>query len=74
MSARIPTGEPQENVDEYLLAIFIANGQGTEEFRNRVDLARSAFPRTFKKQGLLDNSALYSFEMWLIQFVVTPFT
>ncbi len=56
MSALIPgeqrqavllVGEPLENVDKfkYLGSMFVANGQGTEEIRNRINLARSAFSR-----------------------------
>ncbi len=56
MSAHIPgeqrqavllDGEPLEDVDKfmYLGSMFIANGQGTEEIRSRVNFARSAFSR-----------------------------
>ncbi len=40
-------GEPLEDVDkfEYLGSVFVANGQGTEEIRSRIYLARSAFSR-----------------------------
>ncbi len=40
-------GEPLEDVDkfEYLSSMFVANGQGTEEIRSRINLARSAFSR-----------------------------
>ncbi len=54
MSALIPgeqrqaallDGEPLEYVDKfkYLGSMFVANGQGTEEIRSRINLARSAF-------------------------------
>ncbi len=38
-------GEPLEDVDKfkYLGSMFFANGQGTEEIRGRIYLARSAF-------------------------------
>ncbi len=56
MSALIPgeqhqaallDGEPLEDVDKfkYLGAMFVANGQGTEEIRSGINLARSAFSR-----------------------------
>ncbi len=56
MSALIPgeqrqavlfDGEPLEGVDKYKYvgSMFVANGQGTEEIRSRIDLARSAFSR-----------------------------
>ncbi len=56
MSALIPgeqrqavllDGEPLEDVDKfkYLGSMFVANGQGTEEIRCRINLARSAFSR-----------------------------
>ncbi len=56
MSALIPgeqrqsallDNEPLEDVDKfkYLGSMFIANGQGTEEIRSRINLARSAFCR-----------------------------
>ncbi len=56
MSALIPgeqrqavllDGEPLEDVDKfkYLGSMFIANGQGTEDIRSRINLARSAFSR-----------------------------
>ncbi len=37
--------EPLEDVDKfkYLGSMFVANGQGTEEIRSRINLARSAF-------------------------------
>ncbi len=40
-------GEPMEDVDKfkYLGSMFIANGQGTEEIRSRINLARSPFCR-----------------------------
>ncbi len=40
-------GELLEDVDKfkYLGSLFIANGQGTEEIRSRINLARSAFFR-----------------------------
>ncbi len=40
-------GEPLEDVYKfkYLGSMFVANGQGTEEVRNRINLARSAFSR-----------------------------
>ncbi len=54
MSALIPgeqrqavllDGEPLEDIDKfkYLGSMFVANGQGTEEIRSRINLARSAF-------------------------------
>ncbi len=54
MSALIPgeqrqavllDGEPSEDVDKfkYLGSMFVPNGQGTEEIRSRINLARSAF-------------------------------
>ncbi len=56
MSALIPgeqhqavliDGEPLEDVDKfkYLGSMFVAKGQGTEEIRSRINLARSAFSR-----------------------------
>ncbi len=56
MSALIPgeqrqtalrDGEPLEDVDKfkYLGSMFIANGQGTEEIRRRINLVRSEFSR-----------------------------
>ncbi len=56
MSALIPgeqrqavllDGEPLEDVDKfkYLGSMFVANGQGTEDIRSRINLARSAFSR-----------------------------
>ncbi len=56
MSALIPgeqrqavllDGEPLEDMDKfkYLGAMFVANSQGTEEKRSRINLARSAFSR-----------------------------
>ncbi len=53
MSALIPDeqcqavlldGEPLEDVEKfkYLGSMFVANGQGTEEIRSRINLARSA--------------------------------
>ncbi len=40
-------GEPLEDVEKfkYLGSMFVANGQGTEEIRSRINLARSAFSR-----------------------------
>ncbi len=40
-------GEPLEDVEKfkYLGSMFVANGQGTEETRSRIYLARSAFSR-----------------------------
>ncbi len=40
-------GEPLEDVErfKYLGSMFAANGQGTEEIRSRINLARSAFSR-----------------------------
>ncbi len=40
-------GEPLGDVEKfkYLGATFVVNGQGTEEIRNRITLARSAFSR-----------------------------
>ncbi len=40
-------GEPLEDVDKfkYLGSMFVPNGQGTEEIRSRINLARSAFSR-----------------------------
>ncbi len=40
-------GEPLEDVErfKYLGSMFVANGQGTEEIRIRINLARSAFSR-----------------------------
>ncbi len=56
MSALIPgeqrqavllDGEPLEDVDKFknLGSMFVANGQGTEEIRGRISLARSASSR-----------------------------
>ncbi len=56
MSALIPgeprqavllDGETLEDVErfKYLGSMFVANGQGTEEIRSRINLARSAFSR-----------------------------
>ncbi len=40
-------GEPLEDVEKfkYLGSMFVANGQGTEEIRSTINLARSAFSR-----------------------------
>ncbi len=40
-------GEPLEDVDKFkhLGSIFVANGQGTEDIRSRINLLRSALPR-----------------------------
>ncbi len=40
-------GEPLEDVDKFkhLGSMFVANSQGTEEIRSRINLARSAFSR-----------------------------
>ncbi len=40
-------GESLEDVDKfkYLGSMFAANGQGTEEIRSRINLARSTFSR-----------------------------
>ncbi len=40
-------GEPLEDVDKfkYIGSMFVANGQGTEEIRSRINLARPAFSR-----------------------------
>ncbi len=40
-------GEPLEDVDKfkYLSSMFVANGQGSEEIRSRINLARSEFSR-----------------------------
>ncbi len=40
-------GEPLEDVDKFkcLGSMFVANGQGTEEIRSRVNLTRSACSR-----------------------------
>ncbi len=37
-------GEPLEDVDKfkYLASMFVANGQGAEEIRSRINLARPA--------------------------------
>ncbi len=56
MSALIPgeqyqavllDGEPLEDVDKFkhLGSMFVANGQGTEEIRSSINLARPAFSR-----------------------------
>ncbi len=56
MSALIPgehrqavllDGEPLEDVDKFkcLGSMFVANGQGTEEIRSRINLTRSACSR-----------------------------
>ncbi len=82
MSALIPgeqrqavllDGEPLEDVGKfkYLSLMFVANGQGTEEIRRSINLARSAFSRLqfclwswreislcTKGQGLPGSSAL----------------
>ncbi len=75
-------GEPMEDVDKfkYLGSIFVANGQGTEEVRSRINLARSTFSRlqfclwsrreislTTKGrvyQAVVRSILLYSREMW----------
>ncbi len=38
-------GEPLEDVDKFkhLGSMFVANGQGAEEIRSRINLIRSAF-------------------------------
>ncbi len=40
-------GEPLEDAEKfkYLGSMFVANDQGTEEIRSRINLARSAFSR-----------------------------
>ncbi len=40
-------GEHREDVDKfkYLGSMFVANGQGSEEIRSRISLARSSFSR-----------------------------
>ncbi len=40
-------GQPFEDIEkfEYLGSGFVANGQSTEEIRNRINLAHSAFYR-----------------------------
>ncbi len=40
-------GEPLEDVDKFkhIGSMFVANGQGTEEIRSRINLVRSAFSR-----------------------------
>ncbi len=40
-------GEPLKDVEKfkYLGSMFVANGQGTEEIRSRINLARPAFSR-----------------------------
>ncbi len=40
-------GEPSEDVEKfkYLGSMFVANGQGIEEIRSRINLARFAFSR-----------------------------
>ncbi len=45
--AALPHGEPLEDFNrlKYLGSMFVANSQGTEEIRNRINLARSAVPR-----------------------------
>ncbi len=45
--ADLRDGEPLEDVDKFkhLGSMFVANGQGTEEIRSRINLARSAFFR-----------------------------
>ncbi len=61
-------GEPLEDVEKfnYLGSMFVANGHGTEELINRINLARSAIPSLVaacnivacKGQGLSGSSAL----------------
>ncbi len=45
--AVLPDGEPSKDVEKYrhLGSIFIANGQGTEKFRSRINPIRSGFFR-----------------------------
>ncbi len=45
--AVLPDCEPLEDVDKFkfLGSIFVANRQGTEGIRSRINLARSAFSR-----------------------------
>ncbi len=45
--AVLPDGEPLEDVAKfkYLGSMFVANGQGTDEIRSRINFARSAFSR-----------------------------
>ncbi len=69
-------GELLEDVEKfkYLGSMFIANGQGTEEIRRRINLARSALSRLqsylwsrceiYKGQDLPGNGAIDS-ALWL---------
>ncbi len=45
--AMLLDGQPLEDVDKskYLGSMFVANGQGTEEIRSRINIASSAFSR-----------------------------
>ncbi len=52
--------EPLEDVDK--LNYFVANGQGTEEIRNRINLARSAFSHL--QPCLWSRVLLYGCETW----------
>ncbi len=47
-------GEPLEDVEKfkYLGSMFVANGQGTEEIRSMINLARSAFSRLQSCRGV----------------------
>ncbi len=93
MSALIPgdqrqaillDAEPLEDVEkcQYLCSMFVAYGQGTEEIRSRINLARSAFFRLLSclwsrreislrtkgrvYQALVRSILLYGCETWLV--------
>ncbi len=77
--------EPLEDVDrfKYLGSTFVANGQGTEGIRSRINLARSAFSRLQSclwsrreislrtkgrvYQAVVRSIMLYSCETWLVR-------
>ncbi len=62
-------GEPLEDVDKfkYLGSMFFAKGQGTEEIRSRINLARSAF---FRLQSRTFEPGVPKSETWSTQLVM----
>ncbi len=67
-------GEPLEGVDKFKCfgSMFVANGQGTEEIRRRINLARSAFsglqscPWSRREISLRTKGEVYQTEVRLI--------
>ncbi len=68
---------------KYLISMFVANGQGTEEIRSRINLARSAFSRLQSclrsrreislrtkgrvYQAVVRSILLYGYEIWPVR-------